>query len=311
MIINRRSFLKWSLLTTGGAILAGPPHHASASTPKELNPGRWGVLVDVTLCIGCRVCEWACKMVNHLPCEPLETFGDQSAFEKRRRPDAESYTIVNRYFHPEKPEQPIYVKFQCMHCDYPACASACLVGALQKHPSTGAVNYNASKCIGCRYCMVACPFQIPAYEYFNALNPKVRKCTFCFERVTQQGEMPACVKICPQEVMIFGKRQELIMVARERMAKHTDQYVPYIYGEHEGGGTSWLYLAQFPFDKLGYFPLGKEPVTHLTENVQHALFNDFMTPIALYGFLGALMWLFRDKGDQSRSSLSGKGSTDA
>ena len=304
--MNRRHFLKWTILT-GGVPLVGlsQPHDASAG--EELNPDRWGVLVDVTLCIGCRTCEWACKKVNRLQCAPLETFGDTSAFTTMRRPDPVSYTVINRYFHPGNPEQPIYVKVQCMHCDYPACASACLVGALQKHPVTGAVIYDAWKCIGCRYCMVACPFQIPAYEYFNALNPQVRKCTFCFERVTQKGDIPGCVKICPQEVMIFGKRQELISAARERIAQHPDRYLHDIFGEHEVGGTSWMYIAPVPFQMIGFPTLGREPVTRLTETVQHSLFKYFAAPITLYGFLGALMWLFRDRGNGSRSSISGKG----
>jgi formate dehydrogenase iron-sulfur subunit len=301
METNRRNFFKWALLT-GSAPLADLSRPTSASAPKELNPDRWGVLVDVTLCIGCRACEWACKKVNQLPCDPLETFGDQSVFKKMRRPDGVSYTIVNRYPHPENPEQPIYVKFQCMHCDYPACVSACPVGA---------VNYNAWKCIGCRYCMVACPFQIPAYEYFNALNPRVRKCTFCFERVTQKGDIPGCVKICPQEVMVFGRRQDLIIAAHKRIAEHPDLYMPHLYGEHEIGGTSWMYLAQVPFEKLGYFTLGKEPVTRLPETVQHAIFKYFIPPLSLYSLLGALMWILRDKGNESMSTSAGKGSNHA
>jgi len=309
MGVHRRDFLKWALLATGGATLASPSRPATAAPLKELTPDRWAVLVDVTLCIGCRTCEWACKKVNRLPCAPLESFGDPSVFERTRRPSTESYTVVNRYVYPEGSGRQIYVKAQCMHCEYPACASACPVRALEKDPTTGAVRYNAWRCIGCRYCMVACPFQIPAYEYFNAVSPQVRKCTFCFERVTQKGELPACVKICPQEVMIFGKRGELMGAAHERIARDPDRYVNHVYGEHEVGGTSWIYLAAAPFEKLGYLTLGSEPVTHLTEGVQHALFKYFIPCVSLYGFVGVLMWVFRDRADHSRgSSVSGIGS---
>ena len=143
--------------------------------------------------------------------------------------------------------------------------------------------------------MVACPFQIPAYEYFNALTPVVRKCTFCFERVDKEGVPPACASICPQGVLTFSKRSAVLKAAKERMAKHPDRYHSHIYGEHEVGGTSWLYLSSVPFDKIGFLNLRDQPVTHLNETVQHSIFKHFIPPLALYGFLGALMWTFREK----------------
>jgi hypothetical protein len=123
----------------------------------------------------------------------------------------------------------------------------------------------------------------------------VRKCTFCFERVTQDEKFPACAHICPEEVMTFGKREDLLKAARERIAEHPERYIPHIYGEHEVGGTAWLYLAGVPFDQLGLPVLGHTPVTRLNETVQHAIFKHFIPPIALYGFLGAMMWAYRGK----------------
>ena len=190
---NRRRFLE-GIAASGGALLFSVP--TSASNSVEYFPGwpeRFGMLMDLSLCIGCRKCEEACKSANQLPPVkvPLE---DQSVFDRQRRTDAENYTVVNRYPNPLQDRPPVHVKKQCMHCEEPACASACLVGALSKSPE-GAVVYNEKICLGCRYCMIACPFYIPAYEYFNPTSPKVRKCTFCYERIARK-ETPACAKIC-------------------------------------------------------------------------------------------------------------------
>jgi len=282
------------------------PFRAAAAGNPALDPDRWGMLVDTTLCIGCRHCEWACRKANGLPEVPVSSLSEPSVFDQMRRPDSASYTVVNRFVHPDKPDRFIYVKFQCMHCDYPACASACLVGAFRKEPQ-GPVRYDAAKCMGCRYCMIACPFQIPAYEYDNPFTPVVRKCTFCFERVLERGGQPACAAICPQEVMIFGRRAGLLQAARDRIAKHPDRYVSRIYGEEEVGGTAWMYLAEAPFEKLGLLTLGSQPVIRLTESVQHALFKHFIPPAGLYALLGALMWVFRERNQEgSRTEDPGR-----
>ena len=176
-----------------------------------------------------------------------------------------------------------------MHCNDPSCVSACIVGALTKQPK-GAVIYDAAKCIGCRYCMVACPFQIPAYEYHNALTPEVRKCTFCFESI-KGGELPACVQVCPREVIIFGQKSELLRMARWKIKNNPGKYVDHIYGEHEVGGTSWLYLSSEPFETVGFPKLGAKAPPRLTEAIQHGLFQYFAAPIILYGALGGIMGL--------------------
>ncbi|MEA3232150.1 MAG: 4Fe-4S dicluster domain-containing protein, partial [Thermodesulfobacteriota bacterium] len=173
-------------------------------------------------------------------------------------------------------------------CNDPSCVSACIVGALTKQEN-GAVIYDAKKCIGCRYCMVACPFQVPAYEYHNALTPEVRKCTFCYQSV-KEGGLPACAQICPREVITFGKKDELLRLARWKMKKNPGKYVDHIYGEHEVGGTSWLYLASEPFESIGFPKLGTKAPPRLTEAIQHGLFQYFAAPIILYGVLGGVMW---------------------
>jgi formate dehydrogenase iron-sulfur subunit len=137
-----------------------------------------------------------------------------------------------------------------MHCDEPACASACFVKALRK-TKEGPVVYDSSVCVGCRYCMVACPFDIPAYEYHNVLTPKVRKCTMCWATRTSLGRKPACVEACPKEVMTFGKRSDLIKLAYDKIQADPARYERHLYGEHEVGGTCWMFLSGVPFEKIG------------------------------------------------------------
>jgi formate dehydrogenase iron-sulfur subunit len=247
---------------TGALFFRLPAEAVPSVEDFEGWPDRFGMLTDLSLCIGCRKCEEACKQANELPPipEPLE---DQQVFETVRRTDAESYTVVNRYTHPKNGITPVFVKKQCMHCNEPACASACLVGALTKSPE-GAVVYNKDICIGCRYCMIACPFNIPAYEYFNPTSPQIRKCTMCYPLI-KQGKRPACAEICPREAITFGKRTELIKLAREKIRHHPGKYQDHIYGINEAGGTSWLYLSELPFEKLD-FPtdLGTKPYAEYT-----------------------------------------------
>ena len=176
-----------------------------------------------------------------------------------------------------------------MHCNDPSCVSACIVGALTKDPK-GPVIYDVDKCIGCRYCMVACPFQIPAYEYHNALTPHVRKCIFCFEQI-KDGGLPACAQICPMEVITFGKRSELLKLAKSRIKAEPGKYIDHIYGEHEVGGTSWMYIASDSFESIGFPKLGTKAPPRLTESIQHGLFQYFAAPIALFTALSAIMGL--------------------
>ncbi|MFQ5485194.1 MAG: sulfate respiration complex iron-sulfur protein HmcB, partial [Desulfobacterales bacterium] len=217
------------------------------------------------LCIGCRSCETACNQVNALP-PPNRPFKDLTVLNKNRRTTAKAFTVVNRYLNPTDKRNPIYYKKQCNHCLEPACASVCFVKALTK-TKIGAVTYDPSVCVGCRYCMIACPFEIPAYQYDNPFSPKVMKCTMCYPLIIQ-GQLPACVASCPVEALTFGKRHDLIRIARERIRKYPSRYVDYIYGEHEMGGTSWLYLSGVPFSDLGMREdLGILPAPELTAGV--------------------------------------------
>jgi len=290
MKLSRRSFFK--LVGAAGAGMAVNPKPAGAASPA-VPAAEYGCLVDTTLCVGCRKCEQVCNSRYSLP-QPAEPFEEMTVLENERRMDETSYTVVDKYY-PKNigtltwRQRPTFVKFQCMHCNDPSCVSACIVGALIKQPN-GMVTYDAAKCIGCRYCMVACPFQVPAYEYDEPLTPQVRKCPFCFEYVADGG-LPACAQICPREVMTFGKKTDLLSLARWKIKNNPGKYVDHIYGEHEVGGTAWLYLASEPFETIGFPKLGTKAPPRLTEAIQHGLFQYFAAPIGLFAVLGGTMWL--------------------
>lgn len=297
MGISRRDFLRASAVAAAGGVAT----QARASTPHAGDTGpdignTFAVLVDTVVCVGCRKCEWACANQHKLSDKTLPEFEDRSVFARQRRPEATAYTVVNAYPNPADADKPFLMKLQCMHCAAPACASACIVGAFSKSPE-GPVTYDPWKCIGCRYCMVACPFQIPAYEYENPLDPEVRKCTFCHERLLR-GDKPACVEICPNEALTFGRRRDVLEVARARIRHNPDRYVNHVYGEHEIGGTSWLYLAGADFSTTQLPILGEEPIPPITENIQHGIFKSFIPPIALYTLLGVAMHTLREKKGQ-------------
>jgi len=286
---SRRDFFKISgiLAGTTAASMTGVKS-AKASSGPHLDADRVGVLCDFTQCLGCRRCEWACADNNDLPHGTQESYDDTSVFSEMRRPDEESFTVINQYEPSVGSDKPFHTKVNCLHCEHPACVSACIVGALEKNPH-GPVTYDAWKCIGCRYCMIACPFQIPAYEYGDALTPRVMKCSLCAEKTLAEGGVPACVKICPQEAMVFGRRDELLKVARDRIATHPGRYNSHIYGEHEAGGTSWLYLADRPFTELDLPELGTVSPAVATEAIQHGIFRGFSGPIMLFGLISVIM----------------------
>ena len=247
MSISRRRFLGW-LGAAGVGTTLGRSAHAAGNTHFAGHPDALGVLFDATRRIGCRKCEEACNRVNELPAPP-KPFSDLAVLERPRRTDAKTYTVVNRYENVPGAMGPLYRKIQCNHCLEPACASACFVSAFAKNPN-GAVTYDESVCVGCRYCMIACPFEIPTYEYDKAFTPRVMKCTFCQPRLVK-GQLPGCVEICPAEALTFGKRRNLLKIARERIGLFPGRYIDHIYGETEMGGTAWLTISGVPFRDLG------------------------------------------------------------
>lgn len=248
MTISRRKFLGW-IGAAGMGLTVGKSAHAAANKDFRGYPNSFAVLHDVNLCVGCRSCEAACNKVNDLPA-PERPFKDLTVLEEKRRTTAKTYTVVNRYDGVGEKGAPLFRKNQCNHCLEPACASACFVSAFHKAPE-GAVVYDPTVCVGCRYCMIACPFEIPTYEYDKALTPRIMKCTMCYEPRVSKGLLPGCVESCPTEALSFGTREDMIKVAYERIRKHPDRYIDHVYGEHEMGGTSWLTVSGVPFSELG------------------------------------------------------------
>lgn len=235
--IDRRGFLQ----VLG---FAGVAPLASGRPTAQVEPleDPHGVLVDTTLCVGCRTCERTCAATHGLP-EPPQGF--QRATSEKQRCVVRKHKVDD----PRVEAGVVFVKRQCMHCLQPACASACLTKALLK-TEDGPVVWRAGKCMGCRYCMISCPFDMPKFEYDNP-TPQLVKCDLCAERIGAGGK-PACVENCPAEALFFGRRSELLAEAHRRIGESPETYEHHIFGEHEAGGTSWMYLAGTKFEDIGF-----------------------------------------------------------
>lgn len=288
---GRRNFFKAGALIGSAALAATAKTEAA---PKNiLSEDRMGVLVDVTVCIGCRSCEWACKTAHDIPAGDFHDHHDREVFQQFRRPGNDSYTVINEFPNEDNELLPINVKYQCMHCDKPACVSACIVGAFTKEDN-GSVIWDTDKCIGCRYCMIACPFQVPTFDYHKALKPDIHKCDFCYNR-TKEGLLPACVEICPVEALVYGPRSEVLRLARHRISRNPDKYLDHIYGEKEVGGTSWVYISAVDYQTLKLPKHGTKTAPGVSESIQHGIFAYFVPPLALYAWLGGIMWVNKRK----------------
>ena len=250
--MDRRQYFK-VLGTAGLACLAGPDR-AEASHVDDSN--TVGVLVDLTRCKGCRNCEQVCAHVNKLPIPP-ETSDEEQ--ETKRKTSDKQLTVVNTY---RTEKGLVHVKRQCLHCLTPACVSACLTKAMLK-TKEGPVVWRASKCMGCRYCMLSCPVDMPKFEYHDPF-PQIMKCRMCWER-TAQGQEPVCVEFCSNDALTFGPRETLLETARKRIYQEPSKYVSHIFGEREAGGTGFLYISPVPFEEIG-FPtnLGETPFPEYT-----------------------------------------------
>lgn len=283
MGFNRKEFLKLSgsgifTLLTGGVLLPERDPRTSEA------PAQDGVamLYDATKCIGCKACQVACKQWNNLAPESTDP---QGIYESPRDLSGRTYTLI-KVSEVEEDGNWAFVKRNCMHCLHPACVSACPVSALQKR-AYGPVVYDPKRCIGCRYCMMACPFGVPRFEWEKPL-PLIQKCTLCFDRLAQ-GLQPACVEACPTGANIFGEREALIAEAESRIKNNPDKYVNHVYGKEEVGGTSVLHLSPIPFEEVGLPTLDPEPVPALSEKA--AIYGTTSTLIGVAGLLGGIYWL--------------------
>lgn len=248
--MNRRKFLGLAGAAAAVTALSASPAEArkaqtggKAAAAAKKNEEFVAVLVDTTRCIGCRECEVACAEAHGLP---VPVPAKDGALAAHRDTSTDHWTVVNRF---ETDKGTVFVKKQCMHCGQPACAAACPTNAMEK-THEGPVIWHGDRCMGCRYCMMACPFDIPKFEY-NSPNPRIRKCIMCYDRL-QEGKLPACVEACPKDALTFGTKKELMEIARERIYNNPDEYVHHIYGEFEAGGTDWLYLSAAPFTQIGF-----------------------------------------------------------
>ncbi len=233
------------------------------------------LLIDVTKCTGCETCVAACISENKL---------DNTRAEQDRVLKGTALT-ANRWCTIEQVADGRFARKSCMHCAEPSCVSACLVGAITKTPQ-GQVVYDADKCIGCRYCMLACPFHVPTYQW-SKTNPIIQKCNFCFER-TQQNKEPACAESCPSDVIEFGERDALLAKARNRIQDNKDKYIPHIWGETEFGGTSMLYISDVDLNALHYPDSSTQAIPTLTEPLIHKTPHIGLT---VFAGLSGLSWI--------------------
>jgi len=261
MKTTRRNFLQKAGIAAGATLLLGPKDSFGSAPGPDINR-QYAMLNDTTRCIGCQACERACAGKNGFPMPD-----DKPEVGIHRTTSPKALTVVNANRAPGG--RIIFAKNQCMHCDEPACVSACLVNAMYK-TKEGPVIWREDKCMGCRYCMVACPFDVPKFEY-GSINPRIRKCIMCFDRISE-NKMPACAEACPQEAILFGRRGDLLEIARKRIADHPTDYVRHIYGENEVGGTNMLYLAGAPFEQLGFrTDLGTTPYPEYTKTFLYSV----------------------------------------
>ena len=290
---SRRSFLKG--LAYAGATAAGSALPAAASEEKPKAPAdAVGMLYDTTLCIGCKTCVVACHEANDLPPDNR----DNPLHDQPRALNDRTKNIIKLY---QEDGQRSYIKQQCMHCIDPACAAACMIGSFQKREH-GIVTWDPNRCIGCRYCQVACPYNVPKFEW-DTPAPRIIKCEMC-NHLIAEGKQPACCEVCPRGAVIYGTYEELLAEARRRLKENPDKYVPKIFGETDGGGTQVLYLSHVDFDKLGLPELGDECHATLNRSIQHGIYQGMIAPVALYAVLGGVMLRNRRAGNDDEGGES-------
>lgn len=320
MSVTRRDFLKLA----GSSALLGAAGTSNARPNKEPPPDAVGMLYDATLCIGCEACMVGCKRANGMPVEsPLE----QPIWDTPPDISDKTLNVIKVYKNgtaavkDREVDGFSFIKRHCMHCVDAVCVSVCPVNAMRKNPVTGVVTHHPEVCIGCRYCVFACPYNVPAYEFDNPLG-QIQKCQFCDHRL-QQGKLPGCVESCPTGASLFGPREEILAEAHRRLAmrpgetyeyplnkvdspyRHAAEVKPYqdhIYGELEGGGTQVLMLAGVAFDKLGLPELPEQSAASRSESVQHTLYKGMIAPALLFA---GLLYLTRKHVKQAHPESHG------
>jgi Fe-S-cluster-containing dehydrogenase component len=299
MALDRRSFIK--TIAIGGVAAVGAAAPAAARERLVAPEGAMGMLYDATRCIGCKTCVVACKQANDREPDP-GPWGDERLYDAPLDLNADTKNIIKLF---REGDRFSYVKQQCMHCVDPACAAACMLHSLQKDPVTGVVGYDPQYCVGCRYCQMSCPFNVPKFEFTKAV-PKIVKCELCRHRVKEAaakgpsgftrypaGQGQACCEVCPREAVISGRRDELLAEAKRRIAAAPGKYFgDRVYGEEDGGGTQVLYLTHLSFADLGLPELGTEGVPNLAYTVQEGIYYKvpYAAPVGLFAVLAAVIY---------------------
>jgi Fe-S-cluster-containing dehydrogenase component len=287
--LSRRQAFKVMLGLGGTAASALLP--APAKAEAEEHPAHpvapsdaIAMLYDSTVCTGCKACMPACNEANNLPADTSMSGG---IWDMPTGLNAQTKNIIELYQDP-KSDEFAFVKRQCMHCLDPACVTGCPFGALEK-ADWGAVTWTSSLCIGCRYCEVACPFEVPKFQW-DSWNPKIVKCEFCYEQRLKQDMEPACTAACPTGAVVFGKRVDLLAKAKDRIANSPGKYFEQrVYGEHEAGGTQVLYLSSVSFQKLGLPKLGTTSLGHYATKVSSKVYKWLGGPLLMAGVFGFLI----------------------
>jgi len=329
MKLKRRDFLK---ATASGSLLlasGGASETALAQSDRRSLPTKAvGILYDSTLCIGCQACMVGCKNANDMP---IDTDDPLYRWDNPRDLSSKTLNVIKRYtdgsgkVKDSETDGYAFIKRHCMHCLDPSCVSACPVSALRKDKQTGVVFYNKDACIGCRYCQIACPYNVPKFQW-ESTTPEIVKCQLC-RHILAKGGISACCSTCPTGASLFGPVEDLLDEAKRRLrltpgadedfplksigtgdstqktSHKVGHYIPHIYGEREAGGTQVMMMAGVPFDKLGLPDLPDQSFVRLADAIQYAIYKGMAYPLVV---LGALIYMIRKGADNNNPPKSGE-----